>query len=237
LIDNKQDIISYHLALDILSLFIFNHKFKSKLDPIFDSSSPFKQKKIKYIFKNCITYCNQKQVNLIIKIYPQLTDIYLECYHEILKNIEKINSIEYNITYEITNDMVIIKLNIINNILDLNYSDIKIPLHIFSHLVSLYNIKKYNNYTDKTILDETTINYIYILFTRYNLFESGNNQASILPSFKKLLKQYLNVKIELFGSPLNTSNVNYGSFFYDSEYMFGSLGNFFRTKICKFLLW
>jgi hypothetical protein len=235
LIKKYDYVLSIQLAYDILSLLIFNHKFKSKLDPLFDSTSPFTIEKINNLFDNkCITYCDTNQINIIKKEFPQLSKYYLEYYKNIKNNILNLNSVEYELNYEILDKIVNIKLNLINNVYSLKYiKKISIPIHIFFHLISLYNIKILNNYKDKTILDLKVIEYIYILFNRYFLFQSGNNQASILPSFKKLLKEKLNIKIELFGSPLNTSNTTFGSFFYDCEYVFGSIGNFFKTKILK----
>ena len=90
-----------------------------------------------------------------------------------------------------------------------------------------------NNYLSNEVLDAKVIEYIYMIFNRYSILSSGNNQASLLPSFKKLLKEKLNIKIELFGSPINTSNSSFGSIFYDIESVFGSLGNVFRTNIIK----
>ena len=72
-----------------------------------------------------------------------------------------------------------------------------------------------------------------MIFIRYNTLSSGNNQASILPSFKKIIKDKLNIKLELFGSPLNTSSFTFGSIFYDIDHVFGSIGNYFNTKLLK----
>jgi hypothetical protein len=52
-------------------------------------------------------------------------------------------------------------------------------------------------------------------------------------SFKKIIKETLNIKIELFGSPLNTSSYTFGSIFYDIDYVFGSIGDYFKTNLLK----
>ena len=229
-------IMSNELALDILSMLIFNHNFKKSFDPLFDIESPFTIEKITdYIIKKkCISYFDKSINKIIIKIFPTISEYYIKYYKRIKKKINIINEINYEITYEIISNIVIIKLEILNNILDLKYrEEIKIPLHIFTHLTYLYNINILKIFDKKEVLDNKVIEYIYILFNRYHTLSSGNNQSSILPSFKKLLKETLNIKIELFGSSLNTSNTIFGSFFYDCEYMFGSIGNYFNTKLIR----
>jgi len=145
-----------------------------------------------------------------------------------------LNNIKLTINHTLVDTTISINLVITENTYIEDYKKkIKIPIHIFNHLISLYNNKIHNDFTNKDIIDIKILEYIYILFNRYLLFQNGNNQASILPSFKKLLKTYFNIKIELFGSPLNTSNANFGSFFYDCEKNFGSIGNFFNTDIKK----
>jgi hypothetical protein len=227
-------IMSNELALDILSMLIFNHKFKKSLDPLFDIVSPFTRENIiDYIIKRrCISYFKKSITRIIIKIFPTLSKYYIKYYNRIKKNINKMNEIEYNISYEIISTTVVIRLKISNNILELKYrEEIMIPLHIFTHLTYLYNINILKMIDIKDVMDNKVIEYIYILFNRYHILSSGNNQSSILPSFKKLLKEKLNIKIELFGSSLNTSNTMFGSFFYDCEYIFGSIGNYFDTKL------
>lgn len=102
---------------------------------------------------------------------------------------------------------------------------------MFKHLVSAYNNNIFNVYNDNSIRDYNCIKLIYIVYLRYFTIMNGSNQASILPSFKKLIKDYLGVKIELFGSALNTSMSKFGSIFPDIEYAFGSLGNYFDINI------
>lgn len=123
-----------------------------------------------------------------------------------------------------------------------------IPIPLYSHLYNLYastltygasvqnNIAtndraKYVKTTLSSDQIETMHKWIYMLYTRYSAMSSGGNQASVIPSFKSLLKKNLNIKIELFGSAINTSASRYGSIFYDIEKKFGSIGSFFDMKI------
>ena len=238
-ITDKNKYFGIGYSIDLLSIFIFNHKFNSDLDVIFDNISPFNKKSIyNYIERdNCINV-NKSNRTMIYKIYPKLNESYIK-YHKKLENrINFLKHIQYNIIHENINNEFIITLNIkkddSNFLNNLEYRNkLIIPNHIFTHLVKLFNTNILKNYTSSEILDDIVIEYIYILFIRYYTFSSGNNQASVLPSFKKFLKTYFNIKIELFGSPLNTSNNNFGSFFYDIDKYFGSLGNFFNINIKK----
>lgn len=239
---DKNNFISEIFLYDIVSIFIINHKFKSLFDPIFDISSPFKLNNIVLYFKNkCIPTINKNIQKSIKNILPKISNKYIKYYKKLKKNIIKFNDIKYNITYEINNNIVIIYFNILesNNDIQLFINKLKykkiinISLHIFNHLVNLYNNKILNKYNNNEILDIKVIEYIYMIFIRYNTLSSGNNQASILPSFKKIIKDVLNIKIELFGSPLNTSSSTFGSLFYDIDNVFGSIGNYFNSNLLK----
>jgi len=239
---DKNNFISEIYLYDIVSLFIINHKFKSLFDPIFDLSSPFNLHNIQLYFKNkCIPTINKNIQKSIENILPKLSDKYIKYYKKIKKNIIKFNNINYKLTYEINNNIVTIYLNILetNNDMQLFINKLKykkiinISLHIFNHLVNLYNNKILNKYNNNEILDIKVIEYIYMIFIRYNTLSSGNNQASILPSFKKIMKNVLNIKVELFGSPLNTSSSMFGSLFYDIDNVFGSIGNYFNSNLLK----
>jgi len=234
---DKEQFIGVNYLLDMVSLFIINHKFKSLFDPIFDSTTPFNKKDIDYFFsKKCIPTMNNDVINSLKVILPELSDKYIKYHNKLKKRIKIMNNIEYKINYELFDSFVLITLEIIKNehIHHLNYKkSLKIATPIFNHLVKLYNTKMLNNFESNSILDFKVIEYIYMVFIRYNILSSGNNQASILPSFKKLIKDTLNIKIELFGSPINTSSFNFGSLFYDIDYVFGSIGNYFNTTLIK----
>ena len=224
-LNNNNLYLSNELSMDIFSILIMD--MTNKKDPIFNDKSPFdKELLIKYFNVNkCIKTLKPSIIESIIYIFPQLSKKYISYYHKLTKkNITK----TYDINYEINDKNVKITLNI---------SDTKlliIPLHIFNHLIKNYNIKNYNIHDDsKLIINDNVILDIYILFTRYMTISNGNNQASILPSFKKLIKEKLNIKVELFGSPLNTSYTTFGSYFYDTDNLFGSIGNFFDMNIIK----
>lgn len=228
-ISNNKLYLTKELAIDLMSLLIFNHKFNSN-DPIFDNISPFTYEKIyKYIeIDNCLISYAKSIKEMIYNVIPKLGKKYIKYYKKLRRDIKK----EYKIDYEIIENNIIIKIEIYNLDPKINYKkSIDIPTHIFKHLVKLYNTKTLNRYDSDEVLDNKVLDYIYILFNRYYIFSSGNNQGSVLPSFKKLLKTNFNIKVELFGSPLNTSNTNFGSFFYDIDKYFGSFGNFFNLDI------
>ena len=235
----KEDnnILSLPLLYDIFSIFIINHNFNSSFDPIFDNISPFEIQNIKnYFYENCLPTLSDDIIKVILKILHNISKKYLKYYKKINKYINLIDTINYIIYYEI-DKIVCIYFEILN--IPYFFKKVKyknkifIPIHIFNHLVKLFNIKILNNYTSNEVLDKIVIEYIYMVFIRYKIFSSGNNQASLLPSFKKILKEKLNIKIELFGSAINTSSSNFGSIFYDIENVFGSIGNYFNTIINK----
>jgi hypothetical protein len=241
IIDNnnsKDDTFNQNLLLEVLIILIMN--LDKKNDPLFNDKSPFDKKILdKYLKNKCITM-NKVSVDVIVNIMPKLSDFYIECYNDYNKHKNIILDIKYDINYEIKDNIVNIKLNLDNEYItrlgleEIKYKDnIKLSLHIFNHLVKLYNTKILTDYKSVEVLDKIVIEYIYMVYMRYYIISSGNMQASVLPSFKKLLKERLNIKIELFGSPLNTSMTNFGSVFYDIEWVFGSIGNYFNTNILK----
>ena len=225
-INDKNIYLTDGYSYDILSILIMN--MDNKKDSIFNDKSPFDKNNLKKFIKDKSIHLNNTIIKTILKIYPLLSKKYIYYYYKLLKkNINK----TYNIFYELDDKYVKIKLEI-----DIkNYKkELIIPNHIFNHLIKLYNIKNYNIYNDNDlIINNDILLCIYILFTRYKTISNGNNQASILPSFKKLIKDKLNIKVELFGSPLNTSYFTFGSYFYDTDNMFGSIGNFFNMNIIK----
>lgn len=234
-INIKDNYIRLPYLIDIMSIFIINHQFKENYDVIFDSISPFNKLNIIKFLKEdkCLTTISNENINNVIDILPKLSKSYLK-YFKKIKNCQFIEQIQFTINYNIIEDKVIILVEIKNNDkLNKLTKKLNIYLHIFKHLVKLYNTKILNNFISNDIIDNKVIEYIYILFLRYTFFSNGNNQASILPSFKKLLKTKLNIKVELFGSPLNTSNSIFCSLFYDIDYYFGSIGDYFNTNIIK----
>jgi hypothetical protein len=212
------NINTIQIIFDVLSLLIFNHKFESNEDPIFDSKSPFTTSFIQEYIKCVPGYTNA------LKIFLKFNDIISEKYLKYYKKLQKFVDTKDNpnITYEITTNVTLFGPN---------NKKIKLPISLFTHLVKLYNtnIGEYNN----NIPNDDCLLKIWIVYKRYKAFSSGNNQASILPHFKLKLKELLNIKTELFGSPLNTSNMRFGSFFYDIDKYFGSLGNFFDIDTTK----
>lgn len=74
---------------------------------------------------------------------------------------------------------------------------------------------------------------LFCILFRYKLMSAGNQQLSVLTSFKEDLKNKFLVKTELFGSCINRYFDNYCSLFYDLEKYFGSLGNFFNQTLIE----
>lgn len=123
------------------------------------------------------------------------------------------------------------KANIIynNNLLYLDNS------HLFNNFFTeqLYiNSFLYNKLYQKALINNTPTNIInnliFILFLKYKLLNSHNQQLSVIPEFYLELKKTTTLKFELFGSAINTILPNYCSLFYNIEKYFGSKGSFFK---------
>lgn len=67
---------------------------------------------------------------------------------------------------------------------------------------------------------------IFALYFRYSYLDSGNQQLAVCDRLKELFHG-LDVKMELFGSAMNTYCESYCSLFTDLESRFGSHGDFF----------
>lgn len=239
-IDNNDNKVfpSIPLLIDLVSLAIMNHNFNSNFDPMFDNTSPFEKHKLEKILRTDkhLSQFTDTIIDASLYIIPNITKYYLKYYDRLTKRIKKIEKVEYELSQELIRTTVLIKLKIVPSKFSskITYNDtLIISQHIFNHLVKLYNTKMFNKYETSEILDVKTLEYIYMVFNRYFTLSSGNNQASILPSFKKLIKEKFNIKIELFGSPINTSSATFGSYFYDIDYVFGSIGDYFKTDIKK----
>lgn len=217
--------VNEEYILNLLSIIIFTHKFNSLHDPIFDDISPFNKDNLENIFNNKCLINKEHNINMILTIFPYLSKKYLKYYNKIISNYAKFDNIKYSINYKINNNIISINLLIEDNKLFKNINYMKI--YNFNHNYFM-KITKTNSTEDIT---NDILERIYIMYTRYNILSSGNNQASILPDFKNLINNKLNIKIELFGSPLNIHSKNFGSFFYDCDKYFGSIGNYFNTNI------
>jgi len=238
-INDKNIFPQENLLIDLISTLILNMKNDNIIlfDPFFNKESPFEKIKLKNYFlnKKCILTLSNELIIWCIKILSKLSNKYIKYYNKLFNTIKYLNDNEdnikskYSILFEKVDNNIIINLKKDNDII--HY--IKLPYYIFIHLIKLYNNTIYNEYNNENIKDDKVIEHIYIIFIRYNSISNGNNQSSILPSFKKLIKNNLNIKIELFGSVLNTSMYKFGSIFYDIEKVFGSIGNYFDTNIIK----
>jgi hypothetical protein len=69
--------------------------------------------------------------------------------------------------------------------------------------------------------------YVAIMLLRYKFLGGINNHLSIPPTVYK----YLGINMELFGSPLNVTEKEYASPFYDIERFFGSQGSFNQISL------
>ena len=236
--NDKNVFPSSALLIDLVSLSIMSHNFNSNFDPMFDNTSPFEKQKLEKLLRTdkCLSLFTDELIDASLNIIPNITKYYLKYYDRLTERIKKIEKVEYELKQELIRTTVFIKLKIVPSKFSnkISYKDTLImSQHIFNHLVKLYNTKMFNKYETSEILDDKTLSYIYMVFNRYFTLSSGNNQASILPSFKKLIKEKFNIKIELFGSPINTSSATFGSYFYDIDYVFGSIGDYFKTDIKK----
>lgn len=245
-INKKDEKKNENILTEILSMFIF---FKEDSDDVFFSNNP--RYKIEHILQYIIRYT--KKINTYKKILKKMENKSKKLFHILKKN-----KFDPNLKYKISSDVLnggflvikcsteslnethifykikyplyyhLFKLFIHNNKTDLNFDNV--PVEQF--LQKYFN--EYSNIDNDTKNIMNNINsYIFILFNRYNCIHSGGNQASILPSFKFFIKKYLNIKVELFGSALNTSCYTYGSVFYDVEKYFGSKGSFFNMDIVR----
>ena len=236
-INDKNTFPQENLLIDLISTLILNMRNDNIIlfDPFFNKESPFEKIKLKNYFSNkkCILTLSNELIRWCIKILSKLSNKYIKYYNKLFNTIKYLNDNEdnikskYSILFEKVDNYIRINLKKDNDII--HY--IKLPNYIFIHLIKLYNNTIYNEYNNENIKDDKVIEHIYIIFIRYNSISNGNNQSSILPSFKKLIKNNLNIKIELFGSALNTSMYKFGSIFYDIEKVFGSIGNYFDTNI------
>lgn len=231
------------LMTNILSYFIFNKKDK---DDVYFTKTPdydinyvmsflnkfFKSNidEIKIIFKKIL---NEMKI-LSVKNFNELHKFSLNNYNLFnVKLYKKNKSYELKLYTEEQSDIV--------SLLKKQLAKYTVPVPLYHHLWALWSTQHYSKHDDnnseyvKPTIPPDGVDkfhkWVYILYTRYSTLSSGSNQASVVPSFKLLLKKKLNIKIELFGSAINTSSTKYGSVFYDIEKNFGSLGSFFDMTI------
>ena len=215
-----------------MNIIIFNNN--KKKDAIFDIISPFTKENLNdfFIIKKCL-YCPDDVIKNCIDILPSLSEHYVEYY----KYIKSINEVfKYKIQYELTQDKKVLLKIYIDKCTFFYDKEFSISVYLFNSLFNMYMnnyykdvYKKYDIKND--IPDNVLLTHIYILLSRYKRCCNSKNQCSVISSFKTMIKHYFNVKIELFGSALNTSMSKFGSIFPDIEYAFGSLGNYFDINI------
>ena len=234
--ENENDIkrIKLKIYTNILSIFIFNNKKNLIKDPLFSNNSIFDDNNINEVILDM--KLEEDVIINVKKIFPILNKYYIKYYFLIqkMKN-EDLTNFTFNVKYEIQekDSMVILSCSI--NIEKIGkrrifLSNYKVPLFLFKTLINRYN-KVVLNIDNAEINDDKCITCIYMLYNRYRFLNSGTNQASVLGKIKKIFKNNLQIDMELFSSALNT-NLNYFcSVFYDIEWVFGSLNNYFDTNI------
>lgn len=230
-----------HVIKEIFSFYIYNNN--SDYDIIFTLTPKYNVE----LINNMIYAYTGKKYDVSIFI-DKITDKHIEYFHKLRKfDVESKDILTAKCKYleeETKNNKKLIYYVFYideNNDSDSEqsnkeYKSFKIPISTCLHLLKLYYLKKDNTYDVDAkdlmkYLTDSTVNNIYILLYRYYSIGGGSTQASVLPSFKLLIKQKLNVKIELFASAINSSAMTYGSVFYDIEKYFGSIGSFFQLDI------
>ena len=230
--DNKIE-ISESFLLDILSYFIINNENTDGIIFSNKNKDRFSLDVIKSFLKRNMTIDDEKKFKIILKdLQAESTKIYKDIKSK-LSDLKKIKY-ELNIINHTNSIQLDIKIKDKDLVKKLDRLKIKTSLFIkktiYNTLIRNYNIVNFQDHETTEILDEYFLERVFILFTRYFIFGNANNQSSIPPSFKKMLKKNYNIKIELFGSAINTSN-RYCSLFYEIEKYFGSMGNFFDVDI------
>lgn len=229
----------HSFLIDILSFFLLHYNnpdfFSEKIiyninlvKSLFSKETPKKAKKIlekifKIMMKKKVKYrlYVQKKYNKYNEYFTKNAKYYIK-YKNNDSNLDKFEYTETVTIYFKTRKSKINKY----------LFQITLTKTIFYSLIKKYNKTNFQDYTHVDIKDKKTIEVMFVLYTRYLSFNNGNNQSSILPNFKMLIKTYLNIKFELFGSAINTSN-NYCSLFYDIEKYYGSIGDFMKINIHK----
>jgi hypothetical protein len=225
--DAERDGNNTSILLDILSYFIISGN--ERTDIVFSKTNRYSISSImSFLEKNL----EKKNITKFKSILKDLKTISHANYEHLHKMIPKLKKIKYSIDVVHEDKFVKLTLNINDKTYAkyINRDTIYVKNSIYQSLLKNYNIVNHQNHESKDILDEHFIDRVYVLYTRYYTFSNGNNQSSIMPAFKRNIKKYLNIKMELFGSAINTSN-RYCSLFYDIEKFFGSMGNFFDIDI------
>jgi hypothetical protein len=230
-INKENDSNNKAALLDILSIFIFKRNDDPNY-PIFSPKVTYNINDIKGMNINLVP----NEIQILNKILKKIGDKiirYSKIIDKLYNSPSKLSKYQYIFNIEQNNNFINLKFKINNTKKkDIQDYNLGIKKSIIQHLIKRYNLTNYNDYITEKPLDDKFYELVFILYTRYKTLQSGNNQSSILPSLKLLLKKYLNIKVELFGSAINTSN-KYCSLFYDIEKYFGSMGNFFNIDIIK----
>ena len=74
------------------------------------------------------------------------------------------------------------------------------------------------------------------MLLRYSIFDMSSQQWSIGDSLYEDISEIFNISFEMFASPLNFNMNMFCSIFYDTDYIFGSVGSFYSLDINKLLI-
>lgn len=98
----------------------------------------------------------------------------------------------------------------------IEYETIMLKLH--------YNVytKLKHKYNGQSFHDD-----LFCMLLRYETLGSTTSQAALPVNIFQFLEEYMNIKQEMFASPLNAYFPIFNSAFYDTDSCFGSIGSFF----------
>lgn len=103
---------------------------------------------------------------------------------------------------------------------------VKIKYRDYEKIISanrFYNLLK--NYDKPKMFD------IVKMLLRYSIFDNSNQQWSIGDDLYNHVSNIFDISFEMFASPLNFNMNRYCSIFYDTDKIFGSIGNFYDLNI------
>ena len=157
----------------------------------------------------------QNKINDIIETIIQLQNEFTES----IKNIKQKLTI-FAHTAKLQSHLAII-CNVIayDNFIKIKYRD-------YEKIISacrFYNLLK--NYDKPKMFD------IVKMLLRYSIFDNSNQQWSIGDDLYNHVSNIFDISFEMFASPLNFNMNRYCSIFYDTDKIFGSIGNFYDLNV------
>jgi len=101
----------------------------------------------------------------------------------------------------------------------------------YKKLINLFGKNNSNRHTDKQLSNVPLDEIIFCLLLRYKTLNLNTFGLAVPSKVLDMASKELNIKTELFASPLNHHLPQYGSIFRDLEKYFKSWGSFFNIKI------